>query len=175
MAVEDVASSDLRPTVRHRQPTKFAIGDHPNLFDENETGAEFRESSPTNSSPSPEHKPLSSAMYKGFFDFFFSEISRGYDLENDEARYTEKRKKVYAFIKIPKELEKFLFYGLLQCTDAFLYIFTFLPLRFLMALYHLIVRWLCYFGRGKRIPASASEICDILKVSYRNLAKIYFI
>jgi hypothetical protein len=31
-------------------------------------------------------------------------------------------------------MEKFMFYGLLQLTDAFLYVFTFLPIRMFLAL-----------------------------------------
>ena len=41
---------------------------------------------------------------------------------------------VYTFIRIPKEMEKFMLYALLQLTDAFLYIFTFLPIRMVLAL-----------------------------------------
>lgn len=70
---------------------------------------------------------------KGFFGFFWEELTRGYSLHNDHARFSEKRRKVYAFLRIPLELEQFLAYGLLQCIDAFFYLFTFLPLRFLVS------------------------------------------
>ena len=93
--------------------------------------------------------------FPGFFSFLWSELSRGYALENDEARYAEKRRKVYAFVKIPRELERFLAYGFLQCTDAFLFFFTFLPLRFLLASARVL---LCL---GSPRP---SELCDLLKV-----------
>lgn len=42
---------------------------------------------------------------------------------------------VYAFLQIPWELEQFLLYGLLQCIDAFAYLFTFLPIRFVVSSY----------------------------------------
>ncbi|VDP08110.1 unnamed protein product [Soboliphyme baturini] len=100
-------------------------------------------------------------LRSNFFGFFWAELTRGYALENDEARFSEKRRKVYAFIKIPKELEKFLFYGFLQCTDAFLYIFTFLPLRFFMALMHLIWAVVC---RKSTSSLSPSETCDLVRV-----------
>lgn len=96
---------------------------------------------------------------RDFWQFFSSELSRGYTLENDGARFQEKRKKVYAFIKIPKELEKFLMYGFLQCSDAFLFMFTFLPLRFLMALWHFVT-----LPCRSQSRLSPPEICDILKV-----------
>ena len=35
-----------------------------------------------------------------------AELTRGYLLEHDEARYTEKRERVYTFMKIPTEMEK---------------------------------------------------------------------
>ena len=35
-----------------------------------------------------------------------TELTRGYLLEHDEARYTEKRERVYTFMKIPTEMEK---------------------------------------------------------------------
>ncbi|KRX16912.1 Protein TAPT1 -like protein [Trichinella nelsoni] len=89
------------------------------------------------------------------FTFFCSELVRGYALESDEARYVERRRKIYALLRIPRELEKFLFCGLLQCTDAFLYVFTFLPLRFLIAVGH--------FCQG-RFGCSPSERCDVLKI-----------
>ncbi|CDW52697.1 transmembrane anterior posterior transformation [Trichuris trichiura] len=92
---------------------------------------------------------------KSLLEFLWSELSRGYALANDEARYIEKRRKVYALLRIPRELESFLFCGFLQCADAFLYIFTFLPLRFVMALSHLLLR---------PLHVSTSECCDLLKV-----------
>ena len=40
------------------------------------------------------------------FGYLYSEVTRGYMLEHDEAKFTEKRKRVYTFMKIPRELEK---------------------------------------------------------------------
>lgn len=39
-------------------------------------------------------------------DYVFGELRRGYQLENDEQRFTERREKFYIFLKIPKEIEK---------------------------------------------------------------------
>lgn len=36
-------------------------------------------------------------------------------------------------MRIPYELEKFLFYGFLQCLDAFCHVFTFLPIRIVVS------------------------------------------
>lgn len=105
---------------------------------------------------------------KSFFDFLKIEITRGYVLEHDEERYSARRQKIYTFMTIPRELEKFMVYGVLQCVDSFLYIHTFLPIRYLMALWAITWRPLATcFGwrrRGQRI-LSPAEICDLLKGS----------
>ena len=38
--------------------------------------------------------------------YIYSELTRGYWLEHNEAKYSEKRDRVYIFMKIPRELEK---------------------------------------------------------------------
>lgn len=68
------------------------------------------------------------------------ELKRGYQLENDEERYAERREKVYTFFMIPRETEKFFAYGFFQCADSFSFVLTFLPLRFLLACWSLLVR-----------------------------------
>ncbi|MFH4978678.1 hypothetical protein AB6A40_005387 [Gnathostoma spinigerum] len=89
------------------------------------------------------------------FHFIWKELTRGYSLQNDVSRYKEKRRKVYAFLRIPIELEKFLFYGFLQCVDAFFYLSTFLPIRFFLSVFG--------FLSGLRRWTSA-DTCDLLKV-----------
>ena len=61
--------------------------------------------------------------------YLSSEATRGYVLEADEERYTTRREKMYTFMKIPRELEKFMSYGFFHCLDSFLFVFTFLPIR----------------------------------------------
>mgnify|MGYP006964537638 FL=1 len=39
-------------------------------------------------------------------NYFMAEISRGKYLELEEDKYSEKREKVYTFMKIPREFEK---------------------------------------------------------------------
>ena len=46
--------------------------------------------------------------------FLFVELTRGYLLEHDEARFSARREKVYSFMKIPREVEKFMAYGFFQ-------------------------------------------------------------
>lgn len=41
-----------------------------------------------------------------FMNYIMAEISRGKYMELEEDKYTEKREKVYTFMKIPREFEK---------------------------------------------------------------------
>lgn len=70
-----------------------------------------------------------SKQYKAtLFDYLRSELRRGYLLENDGQRFTEKREKFYIFLTIPKELGKCLRDGfrksklLLKSTYSFLFV-----------------------------------------------------
>lgn len=74
------------------------------------------------------------------FAFLHVELTRGYLLEHDEERFSARREKVYSFIKIPQELEKFMAYGFFQCADSLLFVYTFLPLRFVMAFWSFLNR-----------------------------------
>lgn len=96
--------------------------------------------------------------------YLYIELTRGYWLEHDQARFMERRKRVYAFIHIPIEIEKFITYGFFQCVDVFLFIFTFLPLRFLRAVFKFCFRGCLTscFSQSDRVLDPA-EICDLLK------------
>ncbi|XP_060565743.1 transmembrane anterior posterior transformation protein 1 homolog [Ruditapes philippinarum] len=95
------------------------------------------------------------------WSYFTSELTRGYLLEREEEKYAQKRERVYTFMKTPRELEKFSIYGFFQCLDAFLFIFTFLPLRILLAVLK-IFTLPCGFMRSRKFLEPA-QICDILK------------
>lgn len=90
------------------------------------------------------------------FSFLFTEVTRGYALEHDEERYSARRENVYSFMIIPREVEKFMSYGFMQCTDSFLFVYTYLPIRVTLALFALIVRpiALCF--------GSVSFICNVI-------------
>ncbi|KAM9792405.1 transmembrane anterior posterior transformation protein 1 homolog [Neosynchiropus ocellatus] len=93
--------------------------------------------------------------------FITTELTRGYFLEHNEAKYTERREKVYTCLRIPKELEKLMTFGFFLCLDAFLYVFTLLPLRVLLALLRLFTLPCCGLG-GSRLLQPA-QVCDVLK------------
>lgn len=44
------------------------------------------------------------------FDYLCGELRRGYLLENDEQRFAERREKFYIFLRIPREIEKVLYF-----------------------------------------------------------------
>ncbi|XP_055377688.1 protein TAPT1 homolog isoform X2 [Condylostylus longicornis] len=103
-----------------------------------------------------------------FFDFFKVEMTRGYILEHDQERYSARRQKIYSFMKIPREVEKFMYYGVIQCADSFLYIHTFLPIRYILALWGIIFRPIASclgFRRKTQKLLTPAEICDLLKGS----------
>jgi hypothetical protein len=61
--------------------------------------------------------------------------------KTDEVPYDEPvdaRNKVYNFVRIPIEVEKFLFFGFFLCLDSFLFYITLLPLRIIIACFLLI-------------------------------------
>ncbi|XP_034546129.1 transmembrane anterior posterior transformation protein 1 homolog [Notolabrus celidotus] len=93
--------------------------------------------------------------------FISAELTRGYFLEHNEAKYTERRERVYTCMRIPKELEKLMTFGLFLCVDAFLYVFTLLPLRVLLAMLRLLTLPCCGFS-GSRLLQPA-QVCDVLK------------
>uniref|UniRef100_A0A7N8X2H1 Transmembrane anterior posterior transformation 1a n=1 Tax=Mastacembelus armatus TaxID=205130 RepID=A0A7N8X2H1_9TELE len=99
--------------------------------------------------------------YPSLTRFICTELTRGYFLEHNEAKYTERRERVYTCMRIPKELEKLMIFGFFLCVDAFLYVFTLLPLRVLLALLRLFTLPCCGFS-GSRLLQPA-QVCDMLK------------
>ncbi|KAM9315058.1 transmembrane anterior posterior transformation protein 1 homolog [Pholidichthys leucotaenia] len=93
--------------------------------------------------------------------FITTELTRGYFLEHNEAKYTERRERVYTCLRIPKELEKLMTFGFFLCLDAFLYVFTLLPLRVILALLRLFTVPCCGIS-GSRLLQPA-QVCDVLK------------
>ncbi|XP_054711485.1 transmembrane anterior posterior transformation protein 1 homolog [Uloborus diversus] len=119
---------------------------------------------------STEKKSEKPGTSSSVFDYLHGELRRGYLLENDEQRFTERREKFYIFLKIPREIEKFILYGFFQCVDAFLFLFTFLPLRSAVSVWFLVTRTLkvivsvLFGGSCNHRILQPAEICDLLKV-----------
>jgi len=64
------------------------------------------------------------------------------------------RQSVYNFFSVPFELEKFIVFGFFICLDAYLFYFTFLPLRLLFGLFQLVVR---------RRPIRSAHLMDMIR------------
>ncbi|XP_041368796.1 transmembrane anterior posterior transformation protein 1 homolog isoform X2 [Gigantopelta aegis] len=97
------------------------------------------------------------------FSYLKSELTRGYMLERDEFKYAERRERVYTFMKTPRELEKFCTYGFFLCLDAFLFIFTLMPVRILIAIVRLFTHPCGLFSSSSRRYLESAHICDLLK------------
>ncbi|KAM9470928.1 transmembrane anterior posterior transformation protein 1 homolog isoform 2-T2 [Clarias gariepinus] len=93
--------------------------------------------------------------------FMCAELTRGYFLEHNEAKYTERRERIYTCMRIPKELEKLMMFGCFLCLDAFLYVFTLLPLRTLLAFLRLLTIPCCGLGSARFLQPA--QVCDLLK------------
>lgn len=122
-------------------------------------------------------------MYS-FNDYIRGELRRGYELENEEQRHAERRQKFYTFLKVPFKFEIFMFQAFFQILDAFLFVFTLLPIRFLLSCWFTISRslkrLLSKFFLHQRHPSLSgdqprsdprlnilqpAEICDLLQGS----------
>ncbi|XP_063165698.1 transmembrane anterior posterior transformation protein 1 homolog isoform X3 [Candoia aspera] len=103
--------------------------------------------------------------------FISAELTRGYFLEHNEAKYTERRERVYTCMRIPRELEKLMIFGIFLCLDAFLYVFTLLPLRVFLAMLRFITLpcsgLRCHLRMGLRMSdrrlLQPAQVCDIFK------------
>uniref|UniRef100_A0AAY5EP12 Transmembrane anterior posterior transformation 1a n=1 Tax=Electrophorus electricus TaxID=8005 RepID=A0AAY5EP12_ELEEL len=108
-----------------------------------------------------EHLCIEDTGEPSLLRFMCAELTRGYFLEHNEAKYMERREKVYTCMRVPKELEKLMLFGFFLCLDAFLYVFTLLPLRTLLALLRLLTVPCCGLGSSRFLQPA--QVCDLLK------------
>uniref|UniRef100_A0A1I8A828 Protein TAPT1 homolog n=1 Tax=Steinernema glaseri TaxID=37863 RepID=A0A1I8A828_9BILA len=139
-------------SVKLEEPLEIDVGEGPSENSEEE-----------NAEGTSKEEPV------GFFDFVWRELTRGYNLQNDSNRYSEKTRKVCAFLWIPYELECFLFFGFLQCVDAFCHLLTFLPIRLLMAFIGFCT------GRKSWTPAVTCDFIKLLIVVSTAFLMQYFV
>ncbi|KAJ3038433.1 hypothetical protein HDV00_000621 [Rhizophlyctis rosea] len=88
------------------------------------------------------------------WDLFMGELT---STDFDES-YETKKERVQNFLNVPYELEKFMLFGLLICFDSFLYIFTILPVRIIIALSRLFRSFF-----SKSVYLKSAEKCDLIK------------
>ncbi|OQR82328.1 hypothetical protein ACHHYP_16223 [Achlya hypogyna] len=87
-------------------------------------------------------------------DFLYREVFGIMEIKESEGPHNQQR--VVNFLKSFVEIEKLVLYGLLLCIDSFIYVFTYLPLRILLALASAAVS-LCYKRTFRR-----SHMHDVL-------------
>ncbi|CAG8446103.1 9287_t:CDS:10 [Ambispora gerdemannii] len=95
----------------------------------------------------------------GLWDYVKEEIT-ALDFEPSEEMTTER---VTNFLTIPIAMEKLMIFGVCLCLDSFLYTFTFLPLRFIIALYTLFIGIFRRLKNGITESLTLSQQCDLLK------------
>ncbi|XP_051514859.1 transmembrane anterior posterior transformation protein 1 homolog isoform X2 [Myxocyprinus asiaticus] len=118
-----------------------------------------------------EHSDLDESDEPSLLRFMCAELTRGYFLEHNKAKYTERRERVYTCLRIPRELERLMIFGFCLCLDAFLYVFTLLPLRTLLAFLRLLTIPCCSLGanvcpycrRSSSRFMQPAQVCDLLK------------
>jgi hypothetical protein len=103
--------------------------------------------------PSPLPSPANFISYLRNIDVM--QINEDTENEDEEENTKDPQEKVYNFIQVPLEVEKFLFFGLILCLDSFLYFFTFLPIRIFYSIYKLIFR---------KFKVTKNQMIDFAKV-----------
>ncbi|KFH73064.1 hypothetical protein MVEG_00289 [Podila verticillata NRRL 6337] len=79
-----------------------------------------------------------------------------------------KRERVANFLSVPIAFEKMLVFGYFVCLDSFLYNFTILPARFVLAtiaLFRYIFSRTWFSKNSERIRLKSSQKCDLIKVA----------
>ncbi|RHY86223.1 hypothetical protein DYB35_003605, partial [Aphanomyces astaci] len=77
-------------------------------------------------------KPLRPVQRALLVDFLYREVFGIMDIKESDGPHNQQR--VVDFFKSFVEMEKLVIYGLVLCVDSFLYVFTYLPLRIILAL-----------------------------------------
>ncbi|OQS00931.1 hypothetical protein THRCLA_05817 [Thraustotheca clavata] len=81
---------------------------------------------------SPRGKLISPPMQRALLaDFLYREVFGIVEIKESEGSHNQQR--VVNFLKSFLEIEKLILYGLCLCIDSFIYVFTYLPLRIILA------------------------------------------
>ncbi|KAI9315161.1 eukaryotic membrane protein family-domain-containing protein [Dichotomocladium elegans] len=102
-----------------------------------------------------------------FWDYLRDELT----VSDFDTTQEVKRERITNFLGVPGAVEKLMGFGFVVCLDSFLYTFTILPLRFILALYH----YIHYLYNNLRVKITGliteismiwlrpSQKCDLLK------------
>ncbi|EQC38363.1 hypothetical protein SDRG_04077 [Saprolegnia diclina VS20] len=87
---------------------------------------------PSSRPSSPRQKVNLAPQRALLVDFLYREVFGIMEIKESEGPHNQQR--VVNFLKSFVEIEKLVLYGLLLCIDSFIYVFTYLPLRIVLAL-----------------------------------------
>ncbi|THV05079.1 DUF747-domain-containing protein [Dendrothele bispora CBS 962.96] len=125
---------------------------------EHDTRLTYASLPPTPISPSPPATPVAPSFVAyqpppfSLWDYLREEL-----LVTDFDSHQElKWERVSNFLNIPLAMEKIIGFGFIVCLDSFLYTFTILPIRFALAMFHLLM------PAGK--PLAPAQKADLLKI-----------
>lgn len=88
-------------------------------------------SSPT-TTPTPTNSDNAPSSSISFWDYLRDEVT----VSDFDTTQEIKRERINNFLAVPAAVEKLMGFGFVVCLDSFLYTFTILPLRFMLAFYH---------------------------------------
>lgn len=89
---------------------------------------------------------------------YLSEEIKAEDVEESQ---DAKAERVTNFIRVPIEVEKIIIFGFAICLDSFLYTFTILPLRWVMAAVQLSKNYTFHLTQKRRL--AVSQKCDLVR------------
>ncbi|KZT43662.1 DUF747-domain-containing protein [Sistotremastrum suecicum HHB10207 ss-3] len=111
--------------------------------------------SPIPGSPVPSDRDAEPHHVFSLWDYLKAELlSSDYD-----AHQEYKWERVSNFLSVPFAVEKTVLFGAILCLDSFLYMFTILPIRFLLALTRLSTR----LFSNKPLPLATTQKADIIR------------
>jgi Eukaryotic membrane protein family len=88
---------------------------------------------------------------KSLLAYFLAELKP--DAHHSSSSESQKTERIVQFLQVPNELERLMGFGYLICLDSFLYLFTILPIRILLAFVTMV----------RRTQLSQGQITDLLK------------
>lgn len=150
----------------HKHSEEPASPHHPNPLSKSVDSPNFHDHQsplwastldPATASPSKEKpKPAIVQRQPTFFEYVRDEAFGDYF--PGQAEDPLKREEVYNFVHVPLELEKLLVFGFFICFDTFLFLFTFLPVRIVIASGKLIASIF-----SSKFKLNSAQICDLLR------------
>ncbi|EGC31841.1 hypothetical protein DICPUDRAFT_99083, partial [Dictyostelium purpureum] len=156
--ISNISTTATATTTTNRLKTPLST---PVKSQESAPSIELEENIPSSSTTSsattatpPETKKKSKQW--SFKDYLYDEINGGY--LSTEVIDSKKREQVYNFVHVPLELEKLILFGFLVCFDSFLFLFTFLPIRFFFSFFKLLQSFF-----SKKIKLTTNQIFDLIR------------